>query len=88
MLLFEVRATAENGNLVGQPMPEAVEECIVVLAGVIEVCLVGQTYRLEAGDSIYFESRDLESIYVVGEAEATVYFGGFSTNLLSWTKTL
>jgi transcriptional regulator with XRE-family HTH domain len=70
MLLFEVRATAENGNLVGQPMPEAVEECMVVLAGVIEVCLAGQTYRLEAGDSIYFESRDLESIYVVGEADA------------------
>jgi transcriptional regulator with XRE-family HTH domain len=70
MLLFEVRATAENGNLVGQPMPEAVEECVVVLAGIIDICLAGQTYRLDAGDSIYFESRDLESIYVVGDAEA------------------
>lgn len=70
MLLFEVQAAAENGNLVGQPMPEAVEECMVVLAGAIQVCLAGQIYRLEAGDSIYFESRDLESICVASESEA------------------
>jgi 5-deoxy-D-glucuronate isomerase len=70
MLLFEVQATEENGNLVGQPMPEAVEECIVVLAGAIEICLAGQTYQLETDDSIYFDSRDLESIYVIGPSEA------------------
>jgi uncharacterized cupin superfamily protein len=51
-------------------MPEAVEECVVVLAGIIDICVAGQSYRLDAGDSIYFESRDLESIYVVGDAEA------------------
>jgi transcriptional regulator with XRE-family HTH domain len=70
ILLFEIRAIAENGNLVGQPLPEAVEEYIVVLVGIIEICLGGQTYRLDAGDSIYFESRDLESIHVIGEGEA------------------
>jgi len=71
MVLFQVRATRDDGNLVVQPLAEPTEECITVLAGRLAVRVSGQTYELEAGDSIYFEGRNLESIYVAGDDEAS-----------------
>lgn len=71
MVLFQVRATAADGNLVHQPLAEPTEECMVILSGVIGIVVAGQAYELQAGDSIYFEGRDLESICVVSEGEAS-----------------
>jgi transcriptional regulator with XRE-family HTH domain len=70
MVLFQTRVTAEDGNIVAGPLAEPTEECLVILSGEIAICLAGQTYIMEAGDSIYFEGRSLESIHVVGEGEA------------------
>ena len=71
MVLFEAKVTAEDGNIVVGPLVEPTEECLVVLTGRISVCLAGQTSELEPGDSIYFEGRNLESIKVIGDGEAT-----------------
>jgi transcriptional regulator with XRE-family HTH domain len=71
MVLFQARVTAEDGNIVVGPLAEPTEECLVVLAGQISICLAGQTYTMEAGDSIYFEGHSLESIRVVGDGEAS-----------------
>jgi transcriptional regulator with XRE-family HTH domain len=71
MVLFEAKVTAEDGNIVVGPLVEPTEECLVVLTGRISVSLAGQTYELEPGDSIYFEGRNLESIMVIGDGEAT-----------------
>lgn len=71
MVLFQARVTAEDGNIVVGPLAEPTEECLVMLSGRITVVLSGQTYELEAGDSIYFEGRNLESITVSGEGEAS-----------------
>ncbi len=49
-----------------QPLAEPTEECIVVLAGQIEIQLSGQTYELKTGDTIYFENRYMESIRALG----------------------
>lgn len=62
MVLFLVRVPPEAGNIMQQPLAEPTEECIVVMVGEIEIQVAGQTYQLEAGDSIYFENRFLESI--------------------------
>jgi transcriptional regulator with XRE-family HTH domain len=70
MVLFEVSATAADGNLVGIPLREPTEECILVLAGALEVVAYGQIYELSAGDSIYLEGWILESIRVIGAGEA------------------
>jgi hypothetical protein len=37
----------------------------------MSICLSGQTYELDAGDSVYFEGRNLECINVIGDGEAT-----------------
>ena len=71
MVVFQVRATAEDGNLVAQPLSEPTEECLIVLAGQVRICVDGHSYDLETGDSIYFEGRDLESIHVIGADGAT-----------------
>ncbi|MDR3577653.1 MAG: XRE family transcriptional regulator [Anaerolineaceae bacterium] len=72
MTLFQARITAEDGNIVVGPLAEPTEECLVVLSGQISICLSGdQTYDLETGDSIYFEGRNLESITVLGDGEAS-----------------
>jgi transcriptional regulator with XRE-family HTH domain len=71
MVLFQARVTAEDGNIVVGPLAEPTEECLVVLEGQLCICLAGQNYMMEAGDSIYFEGRSLESIRVVGEGEAS-----------------
>jgi transcriptional regulator with XRE-family HTH domain len=71
MVLFQVRATAAEGNLVVQPLAEPTEECIVVLKGRIGITVAAQTHELQAGDSIYFEGHDLESIHVLGAGEAS-----------------
>jgi len=53
------------------PLAEPTEECLVVLSGRINIVLSGVLYELECGDSVYFEGRNLESITVPGEGEAT-----------------
>lgn len=69
MVLFEARILPEQGNIVAGPLPEPTEECLVMLSGQISICISGQTYELEAGDSIYFEGGNLESIIAMnGEA--------------------
>jgi transcriptional regulator with XRE-family HTH domain len=70
LALFQVEATEEHGELVAQPLAEPTEECILVLVGCIAVTVAGQTYELEAGDSVYFEGHELESIRVVGPEKA------------------
>ncbi len=70
LVVFEVKARADAGNMVQQPLAEPSEECILVLAGRIEVCIAGETYELAAGDSIYFENRFLESVRALGDEEA------------------
>lgn len=71
MVAFQVRATPSHGNLVVQPLAEPTEEFLVVLAGRLRIVLAGQAYELEPGDSVYFEGRDLESLHVVSEEEAS-----------------
>lgn len=71
MVLFQAKVTAEDGNIVVGPLAEPTEECLVVLSGRISICLSGQTYELDSGDSIYFEGRNLECINVIGDGEAT-----------------
>jgi mannose-6-phosphate isomerase-like protein (cupin superfamily) len=71
MVLFEAKVTAEDGNIVVGPLAEPTEECLVVLSGRMSICLSGQTYELDAGDSVYFEGRNLECINVIGDGEAT-----------------
>jgi len=71
MVLFQAHVTAEDGNVVVGPLAEPTEECLVVLSGRINIVLSGVLYELECGDSVYFEGRNLESITVPGEGEAT-----------------
>ena len=71
MVLFEGQVKPEDGNIVVGPLAEPTEECLVMLKGRINICVSGQIYQLEAGDSIYFEGRNLESIIVVGDEDAT-----------------
>ncbi len=71
MVLFQVHATAADGNLVGPPLMVPTEECLIVVQGSIAVTAGGQVYRLQAGDSIYVEGRSLESIRVTSEGEAS-----------------
>lgn len=71
MVLFQVHATAADGNLVGPPLMVPTEECVIVVKGSIAVTAGGQIYRLQAGDSIYVEGRSLESIRVTSEGEAS-----------------
>jgi transcriptional regulator with XRE-family HTH domain len=71
MVLFEAKVTAADGNIVVGPLAEPTEECLVVLSGRINICLSGQSYELDAGDSVYFEGRNLEGINVIGDEEAT-----------------
>jgi len=70
MVMIQVRATSEDGNLVSGPLSHPTEECIVVLSGRITLRLAGQTYELGVGDSIYFDGQELESIQVLGDQEA------------------
>ncbi len=70
MVLFEGCITAEDGNIVVGPLAEPTEECLVMLSGRISICITDQNYELEAGDSIYFEGRNVESIIAVGDGEA------------------
>ena len=69
MVLFEQIASAETGNLVAQPLADPSEQCIVMLAGKLEVCISGTRYELDVGDSIYFEHSTLESIRAIGTDE-------------------
>jgi transcriptional regulator with XRE-family HTH domain len=71
MVLFEAKISAEDGNIVVGPLVEPTEECLVVISGRLSVTLAGQTSELDAGDSIYFEGRNLEGIRVIGDGEAT-----------------
>ncbi len=71
MVLFQGRVTAEDSNIVVAPLAEPTEECLVLLTGKINIVISGQMYQLEAGDSIYFEGRNLSSLTVTGAGEAT-----------------
>jgi transcriptional regulator with XRE-family HTH domain len=70
MVMFQVDLPPDAGNIMQQPLAEPSEECIVVLSGNVELELAGQCYQLEAGDSIYFENRYLDSIRAVGDCAA------------------
>ena len=70
MVLFEARIVPEQGNIVAGPLPQPTEECLVMLSGKVSICISGQNYELEAGDSIYFEGGNLESIVAIGDREA------------------
>ncbi len=70
MVLFQVRATAADGNLVGPPLMAPTEECILVVQGSFEICAYGQVHTLGPGDSIYVEGQSLESITVSSDGEA------------------
>jgi transcriptional regulator with XRE-family HTH domain len=70
MVLFQVEASVEQGNLVIERLPDT-EECLVVVSGNLSVCVAGQSYELEPQDSIYFEGRYLESIRVTSPGGAT-----------------
>ncbi len=69
MEVFMCRLPAGSGN-VARPMPNDTEECLLVLEGGIEVELEGETYRLEAGDSMCFNGVMLKSLSNSGENEA------------------
>ncbi len=71
MVLFQVRATAADGNLVGPPLMVPTEECVTVLKGSFQVRAYGQVYQLNTGDSIYVDGRSLEAIRVTSEGEAS-----------------
>jgi transcriptional regulator with XRE-family HTH domain len=71
MVLFQARVTPEDGNIVVGPLAEPTEECLVMLKGRISITVNGQAYELEAGDSIYFEGHNLESLIVIGDEEAS-----------------
>ena len=70
MVLFEARIVSEQGNIVVGPLSQPTEECLLMLSGQINISISGQNYELEAGDSIYFEGTNLESIIAVGDSEA------------------
>jgi transcriptional regulator with XRE-family HTH domain len=70
MALFQIQATAEDGNLVRQPLREVTEECLVVMEGKLEIRIAGRTYDLKPGDSAYFEGQQLEALHVVGSGRA------------------
>jgi transcriptional regulator with XRE-family HTH domain len=73
MVVFQVRAAREDGNLVAGPLPAPTEECFVLLQGRLEINVAGQPYELEEGDSIYIEGRNLQSIRVISEEEAVYH---------------
>jgi transcriptional regulator with XRE-family HTH domain len=74
MLLFIGHYEPGTSSLVSprQPSPEknsAVEECIYVLQGSLEIELVQGIHILDAGDSIYFQARDLRRLAAHGDQE-------------------
>jgi transcriptional regulator with XRE-family HTH domain len=50
-----------SGN-VARRLTKATEECIFVLSGSLQVGLTSGEYTLQAGDSIYFNGRDLQKL--------------------------
>lgn len=73
MVVFQVRATQEDGEVVAKPLLAPTEECFVMLQGRIRIVVSGQTYELGPGDSIYFEGRNLQSVRVISEEEAVYH---------------
>lgn len=67
MVLFELVASPETGNLIAQPLANPSEECIVVLSGKLMVRASGVRHELNPGDSIYFEHKNLEEISAIGQ---------------------
>jgi transcriptional regulator with XRE-family HTH domain len=70
MALFQIQATAKEGNLVRQPLREPTEECLVVMEGTLQITIAGQTYDLKPGDSVCFVGGELEDLHVVGSGRA------------------
>ncbi|MGQ9490735.1 MAG: helix-turn-helix domain-containing protein [Anaerolineae bacterium] len=77
MVLFQVRASRQDGNLVVGALPLPTEECFVVLQGRLEVTAADQVYELAPGDSIYVEGRTLQAIRVLSDEDA-VYIGAMT----------
>lgn len=71
IIMFQVSAMPEAGNMIRQPFALRTEEVILVLKGRLEVIVAGQCYELDEGDTIYFENRYLDSVRALGEAEAS-----------------
>jgi transcriptional regulator with XRE-family HTH domain len=70
MVLFRVCLAPETGYTLQQLVGDPSEECIVVLAGTVEITLAGKIHELQAGDCIYFENRYLENIRALGDTSA------------------
>lgn len=70
MVVFQVRASAADGNLVVGPLLTPTEECFVILQGSIAMTVAGQVHELHCSDSIYIEGRSLQGIRVISEEEA------------------
>ena len=61
---------APDGENIAHSLGTPTEECILVLQGTLNVELESGEYKLEEGDSIYFEGTPLVQIYAEGEGEA------------------
>lgn len=67
--MFMGRLEAGQRN-VAFSLSHPTEECLLVLKGRVCVKLEDGEYRLEAGDTIYFEGERLQEIYALGDTEA------------------
>ncbi|MFZ5919005.1 MAG: helix-turn-helix domain-containing protein [Chloroflexota bacterium] len=66
MEMFMVSVDPCQDNI-AHPLSQPTEECILVIEGRLCVKLGGAEYELEAGDSIYFEGPNLQSISAKGD---------------------
>ncbi len=55
-----------------QQLYKATEEMLYVLEGELEIVVGENSYRLEPGDSIYYEGAQLASLLAAGEVDLTV----------------
>jgi transcriptional regulator with XRE-family HTH domain len=67
--MFVARVLPSDDNI-AEPLPFPTEECILVLEGNLSVQLGEAEYRLEAGDSIYFEGSGLSGLCAWGDRPA------------------
>lgn len=69
---YELKLRA-GGEEVADPHPAGTGENLVVVEGVVEVHLDGETHRLEKGDSIVFEADVPHAYKNPGDEEALMY---------------
>lgn len=53
-------------------LAEATEEWLLVIQGEVEINIAGDRYKLEPGDSIWYEGWELKEIVVIGNTDATL----------------